>query len=66
VLSFDLGAGVAVLDSNAQIWSRTLNTAIGGDVDANCLVVADVSCLSWVTWEYEANERAIGRGTVEK
>jgi hypothetical protein len=43
-----------------------LNTAIGGDVDTIYLVVANVSCPLCTTRGCEANEGAIGWGTVEK
>ncbi|KAI0942955.1 hypothetical protein AcV7_002235 [Taiwanofungus camphoratus] len=41
-LYFTIGETLYELTRNAQIWPRSLNTAIGGDADAIYLVIADI------------------------
>ncbi|TFY59343.1 hypothetical protein EVJ58_g5834 [Rhodofomes roseus] len=41
-LSFDIGGTTFGLTANAQIWPRSLNTAIGGSADDIYLVVSDI------------------------
>ena len=41
-LHFKIGSVDYALNANAQIWPRSLNTALGGDDDSIYLVVGDV------------------------
>ena len=42
-LKFNIGGVDYTLNANAQIWPRSLNTALGGDTDSVYLVVGNVS-----------------------
>lgn len=44
-LNFNIGGKTWALNANAQIWPRSLNTALNGDDDHIYLVVGDVSSL---------------------
>ena len=48
-LDFHFGANTHTLTPNAQIWPRSLNTALGGDDNDVYLVIGDVSAQLHVT-----------------
>lgn len=48
-LDFHFGANTYTLTPNAQIWPRSLNTALGGDDNDVYLVIGDVSAQLHVT-----------------